>query len=151
MDELPNEPAIRDRVTLEIGDGPRTVVDRATIANVTTEEIWVVVGKAAGDRLEAGSAVRIVVVRPQDGSLAAETSVRRQIGNSGRLVALRRPDDWRLTRAGLMGGQGWRFRPICATTPKIRSCRREPRISVWAASNASPTCLSRSAVSSTCR
>ena len=94
MDELPDEPAIRDRVTLEIGDGPRTVVDRATIANVTTEEIWVVVGKSAGDRLGAGSAVRIVVVRPHDGSLAAETSVRRQIGRSGRLVALRRPDNW---------------------------------------------------------
>jgi hypothetical protein len=94
VDELSNEPAIKDRVTLEMADGPRTVVDRATIANVTTEEIWVVVGKAAGERLGTGSPVRIVVVRPQAGSLAADTLVRRQVGSSGRLVALRRPDNW---------------------------------------------------------
>jgi hypothetical protein len=94
VDELSNEPSIRDRVTLEITDGPRTVVDRAMIANVTTDEIWVVVGKATAERLGTGSTVRIVVVRPEVGSLAAETSVRRQIGSSGRLVALRRPDNW---------------------------------------------------------
>ena len=57
VDELSNEPSIRDRVTLEITDGPRTVVDRAMIANVTTDEIWVVVGKATAERLGTGSTV----------------------------------------------------------------------------------------------
>ena len=94
MDELSNEPAIKDRVTLETTAGLRRVVDKATIANVTAEEIWVVLGKAAGERLEPGSAVRIVLVKPQDGSLAGDTSVRRLVGNSGRLVALSRPESW---------------------------------------------------------
>lgn len=94
MDESSNEPEVKDTVTLETCDGPRTVVDQATIANVTAEEIWVVVGKAAGERLVAGTEARIVLVRSQDTAVAADTSVRRQVGNSGRLVALRRPDGW---------------------------------------------------------
>lgn len=94
MDEFSNEPAIKDRVTLEISAGPRTLVHRATIANLTTDEVWVAVGKAAAERLVVESAVRLIVVRPEDRSVAADTSVRRLVGGSGRMAALWRPETW---------------------------------------------------------
>ena len=94
MDEFSNEPAVRDRVTLETKAGPQTLVDRATIANLTTEEVWVVFGKAVGEHLATGSEVRIVLARPLRGSLAADTTVRRLVGDSGRIVALWRPQSW---------------------------------------------------------
>jgi hypothetical protein len=94
LDESSNEPAIRDRVTLETQDRPRTLVHRATIANLTTEEVWVVVGPDVGHDLVSGSPVRIVVIRSGDRGLAADTSVRRFVGGSGRIAALVRPEAW---------------------------------------------------------
>jgi hypothetical protein len=94
VNELSNEPAIKDRVTLETGAGPRTVSHRATIANLTADEVWVALGKPAADDLAEGTPVRVVLIRPDEGSLAAETSVRRMVGNSGRMAALWRPEAW---------------------------------------------------------
>ena len=47
MDEFLDELEIKDRVLLETQAGPRTVAHRGTIANLTAEEIWVAVGRAA--------------------------------------------------------------------------------------------------------
>jgi len=94
VDQLSDELEIRDRVTLETCVEPRAVLDRATVANITAEEVWVVVGLAAAERLVPGAEVRMVLVKQQGSTLTADTSVRRQVGNSGRLVALRRPDGW---------------------------------------------------------
>ena len=94
VNELSNEPAIKDRVKLETQDGPRTVVHYATIANLTTEEVWVALGQPATELLSEGTPVRIILIRPEEDSLAAETSVNRMVGNSGRMAALRRPEMW---------------------------------------------------------
>jgi hypothetical protein len=94
VNELSNEPAIKDRVKLETQDGPRTVVHNATIANLTTEEVWVALGQPATELLSEGTPVRIILIRPEEDSLAAETSVNRMVGNSGRMAALRRPEMW---------------------------------------------------------
>ena len=94
MDELSDELEVRGRVVLQTCVEPRTVLDQATIANVTAEEVWVVVGLAAAERLVPGAEVRMVLAREQGSTLTANTSVRRLVGTSGRLVALRRPDGW---------------------------------------------------------
>lgn len=94
MDELPDEPAIKDRVALETQSGPWTLVHKATIANLTPEEMWVAVGKAAGESLAPESQVRVILTQSSDRSLTAETSVRRMVGSSGRMAALWRPRVW---------------------------------------------------------
>ncbi len=94
MDEFLDELEIKDRVLLETQAGPRTVAHRGTIANLTAEEIWVAVGRAAEEWIAPGSPVRLIVVRSHDRSLSAETSVRRMVGGSGRMAALGRPEAW---------------------------------------------------------
>ena len=94
VDDFSNEPAIKDRATLETQLGPHKVVDEGTIANLTTEEVWVVVGASAAGHFGAGSAVRMVVVTSYSRSLSAGTSVRRLVGKSGRMIALDRPENW---------------------------------------------------------
>jgi hypothetical protein len=98
VDEFANEPAIKDRVTLETQAGPGMVFDEATIANVTTDEVWVVVAEHATERLGPGCAVRIVTIGPNDQGYAAETSVRRVVSSKRRLIALGRPEAWVVTR-----------------------------------------------------
>ena len=94
MDEFPNDPAIRDRVTLETHAGRHTVVNRATIANLTANEIWVAVALGAAMQLDPGADVRVVLGEPSDTSLAADTVVERIVGGAGLLIALRRPQAW---------------------------------------------------------
>lgn len=94
MDDFSNEPAIKDRATLETQVGPRRVVDDGSIANVTAQEVWVVVGASALGHFDSGAAVQMVVVTSRSRSLAAETSVRRLVGKSGRMIALDRPATW---------------------------------------------------------
>jgi hypothetical protein len=94
VDEFSTEPAIRDRVTLETQAGPRTHVHKATIANLTTDEVWVAVGKGTKEHLTVGAWVRIIVARPPQVSLTAETSVKRIVGGSGLIAALWRPEMW---------------------------------------------------------
>jgi hypothetical protein len=94
VDESSSEPAVKDRVSLEILSGERKLVHKGTIANLTTEEVWVVVSQAAAESLVSGSEVRIVLIRSGDRRLAADTSVRRLVGGSGRMAALRRPETW---------------------------------------------------------
>lgn len=94
MNEFSNEPAIQDRVTLETHDGPRNLIHKGTIANLTAEEVWVAVGKPAAEYLAEGTSVRVILIRPDAGSLVAETSVKRMVGNSGRMAALWRPELW---------------------------------------------------------
>jgi hypothetical protein len=92
--EFSNEPAIQDRVTLETQDGPRSLIHKGTIANLTLEEVWVAVGKPSAEHLAEGTSVRVILLRPDSGSLVAETSVKRMVGNSGRMAALWRPELW---------------------------------------------------------
>lgn len=94
MDDFSDEPEIKDRVTLETEDGGRKVVHRATIANLTADEVWVAVDQMAAEQLIVGSPVRVILFRPQDRSLAAESSIRRIVGGAGRIAALQRPDSW---------------------------------------------------------
>ncbi len=94
MEEFSNEPAIKERVTLETHDGPRVLVHKATIANLTPEEVWVALGNSTAELLDEGTSVRIILARPEDASLTAETSVKRMVGNSGRMAALWRPKTW---------------------------------------------------------
>jgi hypothetical protein len=94
LDDFSNEPAIKDRATLETEVGSRRIVDSGSIANVTAQEVWVVVGASAVGHFEPGSAVKVVVVTSHSRSLAAGTSVRRLVGNSGRMIALQRPGTW---------------------------------------------------------
>lgn len=94
MAEFADGPAINDRVALETFDDGRRVVHRATVANLTREEIWVAVGEAAAGLLVVGRSVRVILNRPEGGSRTAETAVRRSVGGSGRLLALRRPETW---------------------------------------------------------
>jgi PilZ domain len=89
-----NEPEIKDRVTLETTMGPQPHVYRGTIANLTSDEVWVAIGKPAGEHLRMGAPVRIILVRPAEQSLAGETTVRRLIGGSGRIAGLWRPESW---------------------------------------------------------
>lgn len=94
MDRFSSEPAIGDRVNLETPDGSDTLVCRARIANLTTDEIWVVADKTGGELPVVGSRIRIILIRTGGRSLAAETSVRRPIDGAARMVALSRPETW---------------------------------------------------------
>lgn len=88
------EPAIRERVTLEAMVGVERLDLSATIANVTPHEVWVGVSKIASVHLPRLSSVRVVLLRPDAGRLAADTTVTRVIGADGRVAALRRPRAW---------------------------------------------------------
>lgn len=100
-DEFSNEPAIRDRVTLETQDGPRTLVHTAMIANLTTEEVWVVVGVDVGQDLVSGSplgsggpASPLRTARPLPGLFSSEPQLRRASDRAfgkSRLVQRRGP------------------------------------------------------------
>jgi hypothetical protein len=92
LDEMPNEPAIKDRVTLETRDGGRILGVDATVANLTREEVWVALGRPSEHVLE-GKAVRIIQLK-LDREVAADTSVKRMIGPTGRMAALWRPANW---------------------------------------------------------
>jgi len=92
--EFSDEPTINDRVTVETHHGSRDVLHKATMANVTADEIWLAVGVAAAALLDVGSSVDVVLNRPNDRSLAASTTVKRVIGSGGRLIALQRPTAW---------------------------------------------------------
>jgi len=94
LDEFPNDPAIKDRVTLETHVGRHTVVNLATIANLTANEIWVAVALGAAMQLDPGADVRVVLSGPSDTGFAADTVVERIVGGAGRLIALRRPQAW---------------------------------------------------------
>lgn len=94
MDEFSIEPEIKDRVTLETLMGPQTHAFRGTVANLTNDEVWVAVGMAAADRLAVGAPVRLILHRPAEGSVAADTTVRRLVGGSGRIAGLWRPQTW---------------------------------------------------------
>jgi hypothetical protein len=94
VDDFSNEPAIKDRATLETQLDRRRVVDDAAIANLTAAEIWVVVGESAVGHFRPGSTVQLVVVTSHSRSLAADTSVTRLVGGSGRMIALGRPATW---------------------------------------------------------
>lgn len=94
MHEFSNEPEIKDRVTLETTTGPQTHVFRGSIANLTSDEVWVALGRSAGDQLGIGAPIRIILVRPDEQSLAGETTVRRLIGAAGRIAGLWRPQSW---------------------------------------------------------
>jgi hypothetical protein len=94
VDDFSNEPAIKDRVTIEARIGLKAVVDTATIANLTPDEVWIVVDAPAADHLEAGCSVRIVDATPQAMCLSAETTVKRRVGRSDRMIALSRPAKW---------------------------------------------------------
>jgi hypothetical protein len=94
MAEFSNEPEVKERVTLETAVGASTVVQKATIANITPSEVWVAVGDNAAAFLVEGAAVRVILTRPLAGGITAETSVERIVGGSGRMIALRRPETW---------------------------------------------------------
>ena len=94
MNEFSNEPAIQDRVTLQTHDGPRTLIHSGTVANLTAEEVWVALGSPAAEQLAEGTSVRVILNRLETGSLVADTSVKRMVGNSGRMAALCRPELW---------------------------------------------------------
>lgn len=93
MSDYSNEPEIRDRVTLETRVGPQTHVNKGTIANLTGDEVWIALGRPL-DYLSTGATVRLILHRPEGQSLAAETTVRRLIGGSGRITGLWRPEKW---------------------------------------------------------
>ena len=94
VNEFSDEPTINDRVTIETRHGSHEVLHKATMANVTADEIWLAVGVAAAALLVVGSSVGVVLHRPDDQTLAAETTVKRVIGSGGRLIALQRPTAW---------------------------------------------------------
>ena len=94
MQGYSNEPEIKDRVTLETRIGPQVHVYRGTIANLTGDEVWVAIGRSAGDHLGTGIPVRIILHRPEEQSLSGDTTVRRLIGAAGRIAGLWRPESW---------------------------------------------------------
>jgi len=94
VEDFSNEPAVKDRATIETRVGLRVVVDQAIVANVTADEVWVVVDAAAAERLVAGSGVRVAVTGADGRSLNAETTVRRTVGRFDRMIALARPREW---------------------------------------------------------
>jgi hypothetical protein len=94
VDEFSIEPAKKDRVTLETLIGLQTHVFRGTIANLTNDEVWVAVGMLAADWLAVGAPIRLILHRPAESSVAADTTVRRLVGGSGRIAGLWRPQTW---------------------------------------------------------
>jgi hypothetical protein len=94
MPEFSNEPEIKERVTLETTVGASSVVHKATIANITPDEVWVAVGGNAAQFLVEGAVVRVILARPLLGGLTADTFVGRIVGGSGRMIALKRPEEW---------------------------------------------------------
>ncbi|HEX7490609.1 MAG TPA: PilZ domain-containing protein [Candidatus Limnocylindrales bacterium] len=93
MSEFSNEPEIKDRVTLEAQAGSQVRVHSGTIANLTSDEVWIAFGKPA-DFLSPELPVRLILHRPDEQGLAAETTVRRIIGGSGRIAGFWRPEKW---------------------------------------------------------
>ncbi|HEX7590976.1 MAG TPA: PilZ domain-containing protein [Candidatus Limnocylindrales bacterium] len=93
MSDFSNEPEIKDRVALETKLGPQTHLYNGTIANLTNDEVWIALGRSA-DFLSVGVPVRLILHRPDEQSLAADTTMRRLIGGTGRIVGLWRPEAW---------------------------------------------------------
>ncbi len=91
--EFSNEPAIRDRATLETLDGSKADRREGTVANLTPEEVWLALGESMEGLLAPGTPVRLILVG-SDHELEAETAVRRFVGGSGRMVAVLRPQAW---------------------------------------------------------
>jgi hypothetical protein len=93
LSDFSNEPEIKDRVTLETQIGPQVHVNKGTIANLTSDEVWIALGRPL-EYLTSGTPVRLILHRPDEQSLAADTTVRRLIGGAGRIAGLWRPEKW---------------------------------------------------------
>jgi hypothetical protein len=92
--EYKEEPTVPNRVTLETALGEEWLPHRATIADLTRNEVWIGIEESLGEVLEFGLSVRLVL-RPSDGvPRTAETTVLRRIGSDGLVVALVRPTSW---------------------------------------------------------
>lgn len=90
-------PTIGDRVLLEADLGEEHLNLGGTVANVTTDEVWVGVDEAHAPllaRLGQAPEVHVVLDRPNVAAAWANTGVRRIFGPGGRVVALSRPSVW---------------------------------------------------------
>jgi hypothetical protein len=92
-----DEPAILDRVTLEILSDGDWLAHTATIANLTHDEVWLGIQEPLGDLVEPERAVRIVVNEAGRGTLTAETTIVRHVGSGGLVIVLARPEAWNFT------------------------------------------------------
>ena len=92
--QLPKEPAIPTRVTLETMSGEGWQPHEATIANLTRTEVWIRIEETPGEFVNPGSPVRLVLSSPDGGVRTAETRVLWRIGIDVLLLILMRPTLW---------------------------------------------------------
>jgi hypothetical protein len=87
-------PAIRDRVILEATVEARRLDLEATVANVTSEEVWVGVEEVHAPDLPRIADVPIILMRAEGAPAWADTRVRRLVGTGGCVAALWKPSAW---------------------------------------------------------
>jgi hypothetical protein len=92
--QLPKEPTIPTRVTLETMSGDGWQPHEATIANLTRTEVWIRIEETPEEFVNPGSPVRLVLSSPDGGVRTAETRVLWRIGVDVLLLILMRPTLW---------------------------------------------------------
>ncbi len=93
MNERVEEPTIATQVTLETMEGDAKHCHQASIADLTSKELWVEIGRPA-PALDPGKQVRIVLTHPDRPTQTADTIVLWHLGKTGNMVVLKRPTLW---------------------------------------------------------
>ena len=94
MNERAEEPTIATQVMLETMEGDVKHSHRASIADLSSKELWVEIAKPVAVPFEPGRQVRIVLSHPKRPTQTADTIVLWRLGQNGNVVALKRPTLW---------------------------------------------------------
>ena len=94
MTQGAQEPTVPNHVSIETPSGQGWLPHVATIVDLTRDEVWVGVDEPLGELADPDRRIRLVLRHPDGRKQTAETSVLRQIGTDGLVVALMRPRLW---------------------------------------------------------
>ena len=94
MEHYAEEPTSGTQLTVEVltDNGPET--HRASIADLTRQELWVALDKRVAEPLDPGRTVRLVLSHPSRPTQVADTIVLWHLGKTGNIVVLKRPGFW---------------------------------------------------------
>ena len=94
MGQYEEEPTIATEVTLETLDGDARHSHPATIADLTSKELWIALDQQLAHELDPGRQVRLVLRHPRRPTQTADTIVLWHLGKNGNMVVLKRPTLW---------------------------------------------------------
>jgi hypothetical protein len=94
VDAYDNEPTIETELRLEMITDDGWQSHRASIADLTRNELWLALDGRLAEPLDPGRSVRLVLNHPKRPTQVAETVVLWHIGRTGNVVVLKRPRLW---------------------------------------------------------